>query len=475
MGDFVNPARLWIGAMGRPFDIARALPPAAALCLGGCSAGPVPELPVSRAVLSQDWQAPAPLTAEDSLEDGWAAFHSAELEALIARARAANTDIAIARARVIQARGQLGVARSATMPTLSATGGLGAVRTGVKGPDTVTKSLDGGIDIAWDLDLFGAGRAGKRAARARLAAAGFARDATALAVESEVARAYVQYAALTERLAVLDRALANARELERIILIRVREGVATRVDSGLQTIEVRRIEAERSQMDEARSHARNALAVLVGEEAPRFALADAKLEHFTFPNFKPIQPGLLLVRRPDVRAAEAGIAAAEGDVQRARAAFLPNISISARALGTSAFAGGPLQMVLSAASSLLAPIFDGGRLRGNLMTARGQQLEAAEAYRGSLLAAMREGEDALTALDESGKRVVLLSQTIEDARTTARLARRQYVEGAADLQTVLDAERGLLDLEDAHAIAAQDRLDAAIDLYRAMGGAALVS
>jgi NodT family efflux transporter outer membrane factor (OMF) lipoprotein len=333
--------------------------------------------------------------------------------------------------------------------------------------------VSGGLDVAWDVDLFGEAKAGRKAARARLAAAGFERDATALAVEGEVARAYVAWSALTDRLAVLDRALENARELERIILVRVREGVATKVDSGLQTIEVRRIEADRSQMDEARGHARNALAVLVGEEAPRFRPAASGLDDFAFPDFRPVQPGELLVRRPDVKAAEAQIAAAEGDVLAARRAFLPSLRISARGLGQGLVTGGPLQAVLSAGASLLAPIFDGGRLRGNFTTATGRQMEAVETYRGTLLTALREGEDALTALDASRHRVGLLARTIEEARLTARLARRQYVEGAADLQTVLDAERGLLNLEDAHALAAQDRLNAAVDLYRAMGGAAL--
>jgi NodT family efflux transporter outer membrane factor (OMF) lipoprotein len=442
---------------------------AAALSLCGCAAAPVPQLEVAPTILSQEWRSPAP--AGDPLAASWTAFHSAELDRLIARARAANTDLAIARARIVQARGQLGVARSATLPSLSLASAPAWSRTSGSGKPVFSHSAGAGLDIAWDLDLFGANRAGKRAARARLAAAAFQADAVALAVESEVARAYVQYAALTERLAVLDRALANARELERIILLRVKEGAGTKVDSGLQTIEVRRFETDRSQMAEARIHARNALAVLVGEEAPRFDVADDDLSHFALPSFEPVQPGELLVRRPDVRAAEAGIRAAKGDVARARAAFLPSIRLSASGLGSSALSGGPLSVVLSAGASLLAPIFNGGRLRGDLMTASGLQIEAVETYRATLLGAMREGEDALTAIDESGRRVTLLAGSIEEARHTARLARAQYVEGAADLQTVLDAERGLLDLEDAQAVARQDRLDAAIDLYRAMGGA----
>jgi multidrug efflux system outer membrane protein len=445
---------------------------AAALGLAGCASAPVPQLAIAPAVLSQDWSG-APDGDARPLAEAWTAFASPELDRLIAQARAANTDIGIARARIVQARGQLGVARSALAPSFGLSASPGIIRTSAGGlaKPTLTRSADAGLDIAWDLDLFGANRAGKRAARARLASAAFNADAVGLAVEAETARAYVSYAALTDRLAVLDRALANARELERIILLRVKEGAATRVDSGLQTIEVRRYEADRSQMAEAREHARNALAVLVGEEAPRFHLAESDLSRFALPSFQPVQPGELLVRRPDIRAAEAGIRAAEGDVGRARAAFLPTIRLSARGLGESALAGGPLSFVLSAAGSLIAPIFEGGRLRGDLMTARGVQMEAVETYRATLLTAMREGEDALTAVDDSGRRVELLAASIEDARLTARLARAQYVEGAADLQTLLDAERGLLDLEDAQAVARQDRLDAAIDLYKAMGGA----
>jgi NodT family efflux transporter outer membrane factor (OMF) lipoprotein len=446
---------------------------AAALSLSACSAPPRPELAIAPSVLSSDWGPGAAAGPNDAvgLETGWSAFRSPELTALIARARAANTDIAIARARILQARGQLGVARAAGIPSVGLSGTADALRTSSRTGVAFTNDHSAGLDIAWDLDLFGANRAGKRAALARLVASQFDRDATELAVESEVARAYVAWATLTDRLIILDRALANARELERIIAIRRKEGVATRVDLGLQTIEVRRYDSQRSEMAEARGHALNALALLVGEEAPRFHLAEAKLDGFAYPDFRPVQPGELLVRRPDIEAAEARIHAAQGDVDRARRAFLPSISISAHSLGQGLAAGGPLQAVLSASASILSPIFSGGRLRGNLMSASGAQIESVETYRAALLTATREGADALTGLDESRRRMTLLAESLEEARVTARLARRQYVEGAADLQTVLNAERGLLDLEDAHALAAQDRLDAAIDLYKAMGGA----
>lgn len=406
------------------------------------------------------------------LAAGWDAFGSPELVALIARARGANADIAVAAARVVQARGQLGVARAAGLPSVAA---FASGRASGSADARAFRNNDAslGLDIAYDVDLFGSARAGKRAARARLAASQYDRDAVALAIESDVARGFVQYAAFSTRLALLGRALDNARELDRIIGVRVREGVATRVDAGLQTIEVRRIEEEVSRLAEAQARTRNALAILVGAEAPGFRLAPVSLAAFTPPAFEAVQPGALLVRRPDTRAAEARIAAANGDIARARAAFLPSLRVSAGSL-LDAGGGGPLGFALSAGSSLLAPIFEGGRLRGALLTASGSQLESVETYRRTLLTGLSEAEDALTGLSQAGQRGTLLAGTMDVARTTARLARRQYVEGAADLQTVLNAERGALDVEDAAAVAMQDRLNAAIDLYRVLGGGPVV-
>lgn len=440
-----------------------------ALALAGCA--PRAQLAAPPALLSSGWQAGSERIAGDvPLSTSWAAFRSAELDALIARARVTNPDIAIARARIVQARGRLRAARAALAPTVSATAESSMTRGQGSTTELTSRDQAVGLEVAYEVDLFGAARAGKRAAASRLAAAGFDRDAAAMLVESEVARSYVEHSALGERLALLDRALANARETERISLVRVREGVATRVESGLQTVEVRRIEEQRSRVEQARVQARNAIAVLVGEEAPLFTLAGASLDTLAAPTFRPVQPAELLARRPDIRAAEALIAAAEGDVAQARAAFFPSLTITARALLESGSGGGPLQAVLAAGSGLLAPIFDGGRRRGELLTVSGDQQEAVESYRRAILVALREGEDALTALDEAQRRVDLLGQTIEEARTAARLARLQFLEGAADLQTVFDAERALLDLEESRALATQDRLDAAIDLYRAMGG-----
>ena len=430
-----------------------------ALGCAACAHAPEARLAVAPSILSEDWQQTGGLSPPDGVSpaSSWHAFGSAELDDLIARAKARNTDIAIARARIQQARGQLKVARAASLPGFA----LSAGAVGSRSDRTGAETLLAGAELSWEADLFGGARAGKRSARANLAAAHHDRDAASLLVESQVADAYFEHSALTERIALVDRSLANARELERIILVRLREGLATRVDSGLQTVEVRRIETRRSELIEARIHVRNALAVLIGEEAPLFSIAGTPLSTLACPQFEPRQPADLLVRRPDVRAAEARIAAAEGDVDRARAAFLPSLTLSARSIAEGV-AGGPVQLLTSLGADLLAPIFSGGRLRGRLVTASGVQREAVETYRAALLVALREAEDSLAASQESQRRKDLLAATIEDAKLTAALARRQYVEGAADLQTVLDAERSLVQVEQDYALAARDRLTAAV-------------
>ena len=441
-------------------------------CLAaGCA--PQIELASPATVQSAAWRgqsAPvlAPMPASAPLAAG---LRSPQAQALVARALAANADLAVAAARVEQARAQLRIARSAALPVIGASAGVSQTRTDDSGNSLFDFSNGvAGLDVSWEIDLFGRLAAGRRAERARYAAAAFDRDAVALAVEAETVRAFVQHATLGARIGLIERSIASARELERIVEVRRRHGVATRVDSGIAAIEARQLEVERSRLVQARARTANALAVLVGSEAPTFAPPEAALDTLAVPAIAAVQPPELIVRRPDIRAAEARIAAAAGDVARARAAFLPQLTLSAGAIGQAASFGGPLGATLSVGAGLLAPIFDRARLNGQLAVAGAVQRESVESYRGALLGALREAQDALTAAVEAQSRHALLDAIVEEARLTARLARVQFVEGEADLQTVLDAEQRLVAVEDALAVARQERLEAAIDAYRAMGG-----
>jgi len=430
------------------------------------------QLQVPPEVLSTEWSRHAVQSAATERRNLGEALGSAELARLIDQALVENPDVAIAAARIDQARAALRIARAAMLPTVSASAGLSGARTDRPADPFDFSDAFAGLDISYDVDLFGRGSAERRAGRARLAAAAFDRDAALIAIEAEVARAYVQRAAIAQRIALLDRNITQATELQRIIRVRQQAGEATRVDLGLQTIQLRQLQAERVRLREALDQTRTALAVLAGEEAPLFTSAPADLSSFSLPAFAPGAPGDLLVRRPDIRAAEARIQAAGGDVAQARAAFFPRLGLSGSGLAQAANLGGPIGTVLSVGADLLAPIFNRGGIQGEYDGATARQRESVEAYRRDLLAALAEVENALSATGRSREREALLLDVVQEAQLTSRLSRLRYVEGEADLQETLDAEGLLVQAEDARALALQQRLEAQIDLFRATGGRA---
>lgn len=446
--------------------------------LAGCV--PAVSLEVAPSVLATEWDGrPAELTGSARAPvstDLGTALGAPELSRLLSAAERRNADIAVAAARIRQARALLGIARGAMLPAVSASAGLSGTRARTDGgPLDFSSSFIGGLDISLDLDLFGAGRAERRGARARLDAAELDRDAVALSIRTDVARAYVQRAVLAARIALLDRNITRAAELERIIRLRVEAGEDTRVDLGLQTIQLRQLETESHRLHEALDRTRTALAVLVGEEAPGFRSTPAPLAEITVPSIGAVLPPAALVERPDIRAAEARIRAAGGDVDAARAAFFPRLRLSARSLGQAASLTGPLSSALSIGADLLAPIFDRGRLRGNLEVAAGAQAESVALYRQVLLIALADTQNSLSAVERSSLRETLLVGIVAEARRTAELARLQYREGEADLLRLFDAEQRLVEAEDAQAIALQERLEAFVDLYKATGGGVSVA
>ena len=456
--------------MAYPAAMRSHIAPLLALAAAGCA--PQVRPAVAPQVVASEWRdAGEVLNATPIAQSLADSLGSTELKRLTARALAANADVGVATARVERARAELKVARGAMLPAISVSAGISDTHTDDKNASVYRYSEGfGGIDISYDFDLFGSARATARAAGRRAQAASFDRNAAALVVEADVARAFVQYCALADRIHILDDNLRDARELERIIGVRVREGASTRLDLGLQTIEVRQLETERSRLVEAQSRTRNALAVLAGEEAPLFSIATADLSGLRIASLRPVQPAELLSRRPDLQASEARIAAASGDVQAARAAFLPSLSLSASGLAQAATLGGPIGTTLAAGSGLIAPIFARGRLKGRLAGAAADQHESVELYRKSLFNALSESQNALAAVDQSARRHALVLDMVDHARTSARLARLQYLEGDADLSELLNAQTRLVGTEDSLAIALQERLDAAIDLYAAMGG-----
>jgi outer membrane protein TolC len=373
----------------------------------------------------------------------------------------------MARAWVDQAAALLKTARQSALPEVSLLAGAGAERRGGVSTSDFRDAF-ARLDVDLDLDLFGKLAAERGAAAARTRAAELQRQAVMLAVEADVAQAYVQRAALARRLEILDGSIGRAAELERVIRIRLREGVATRVDLGLQSIQLLNLREDRSRLDQALGQTRTALALLAGEEAPLFELSPGRIDDLARPALSPPRPDRLLETRPDIAAAEVLIAAAAGDVRAARANFFPQVSIGLA--GVAELLSGSLGNSVTLGSSLLAPIFSRGRLEGEYAFATAAQVEAVERYRLAILAALTQVEDARSAIDHSAERALLLDEIVGQASTTARLANLQYLEGEEDLINVLDAQQLLNQAEDAAVLAMQEKLFARIALYRAAGG-----
>lgn len=451
----------------------------AVLALAGVAGACAPQvqLAVAPDIHSATWavedpaEGPSGLEAEGTEALDWAAFGSTTLDQLLAKARAANTDIAMANSRIAQAAADLRIARAANGPLLGASAsGQSNARGGAGNNAFRDTYVTGDLNLSYTLDLSGRLKASKRVAYARYRAAGYEADAMRLNIEAAVASAYIDFAALSDRIAVAEQGLANARSFERILRLRREAGLVSEVDANLQITEANALAVNLSRLREARSRARNALAVLVGEEAPLFALGPASLSEFTSPRFEPFQPATLLSRRPDMLAAAAIIEAADGNVQRARAEFVPDVEFSAGTFVDSAAGGGIFSPGFAFASRIFATIFDSGRLKAQVYRASAEQQEAVEAFRKALLGALANAQDALAASAATMDRMATLDQSHRIAARTAALARARFSEGSDDFGTVLDADRRKLETEDSLILSRQEALNSAVQLYTAMGG-----
>ena len=446
----------------------RAIPVLTLLTLVASGCAPTVRLEGPRPVTSTSWSGQS-----DSSTLATARFSSLlnapELEVLTHQALVNNSDIRIASARVAQSQALLRVAREATLPEIALAAGANRRFENKASNPLEFKQAFARLDVDLDLDLFGRLSAAKQAALSRTRAAELERAAVALAVEVDVAAAYVQRTALARRIAILDTNIERAVELDRVIRVRSAEGDATRVDQGLQSIRLLNLRERGSRLRQALDQTRTALAILTGSEAPQFTVAADSVDALAIPQIGLPPPLELLAARPDLRASEALIEAAKGDVAQARAAFFPQIGISLRGLLETATSM-PLGKSLNIGSSLLAPIFSRGRLQSELQFASAIQVEAVERYRQTILTALAEVENARSAGQRSAERAGLLDAIVEEARLTARLANVRYIEGEEDLLSVLDAQTSLSDAEDAQVVGWQERIFAQIALYRSMGG-----
>jgi multidrug efflux system outer membrane protein len=444
--------------------------PSCVLILTACTVGPNyrPPAPATLSVPATYYQRTAEAAPAD-LAHWWEQLGDPLLTRLIDQATANNLDLAVASARLVQARESLVQARAGQLPTVGATASAGRNF----GPGNNRNSFSLGADAAWEADLFGGVRRGVEAARADAEASFYDREAVRVSIAAELATNYVDARLAQERLAIARDTLAIADDDLQIATWRRQAGLVSSLD--VEQARAARAQAAASipTIENSFASATYRIAVLTGQ-APGAVTGELGI-------VKPIPkgpaevaagiPADTLRQRPDVRAAERGLAAATARIGVAEAQLLPDLRLSGN-IGTSALSIGGLFNAITGGifSSLTQTLFDGGRLRSQVRSQRAATEAALATYHQSVLTALEDVENALNALRAARLRETQFAIAQEAATNSAILARSQYRSGLTDFQQLLEAERTLLSARDGAAASRGDEALALVQLYRALGG-----
>jgi NodT family efflux transporter outer membrane factor (OMF) lipoprotein len=454
-----------------------------ALCSGAaaCSLAPAYQTPPPPQIASykedRGWTEAQPA---DALPRGgwWAVFKDPVLDGLEGRVDAANPTLGQALARYQTAQGYLGIARAAEGPRLGANGQVTRNRQsdhrplrGSNQPDEYAADTLG-VQIDYELDLWGRVRNEVAAQKADVQASAADLASVKLSLQAELADDYARLRGLDAEAGLLDQTVKAYERTDALIGKRHTDGLSSKLDVDRSRTLLETARARVSEIASRRALLEHAIASLVGETASTFALP-ARTAPLAAPNTPPAVPSELLQRRPDVSAAERRMAAANAEIGVARAAFFPVISLD----GTAGYqnTGGP--NLLSAPNSywgvgpqLLLTIFDSGRRQAQEDVAKAQYDQAAAAYRGRVLQAFQDVEDALALENRLAAEAVDQAQAVQAAEEAQAIALKRYQRGMISYLDVVTAQTAALQSEQAAFDLATRRSQASIRLVRAIGG-----
>jgi multidrug efflux system outer membrane protein len=444
---------------------------AAPLLLAGCmSMAPKYERPA--APVAPAFADAGSAGAEAAASIGWQRFFAdARLKQLIDLALVNNRDLRIAILNIEQARAQFQIRRADRLPTLNL--GVGGSRT--PGPDdSVTSSYSAGLLVsAFELDLFGRVKSLSDAALAQFLATEEARRATHISLVASVANAYLATLADEELLALTQQTLNARQESLKLIQLKFDNGVVSKLDlqQGLSLVDSARVTLAQQQRQRAQDL--NLLTLLVGQPLPADLAPATALAATALGELPAGLPSDLLTVRPDIRAAEQQLVAANANIGAARANFFPRISLTGSAGSASnelsgLFKGGSFGW--SFAPQMVLPIFDYGRNSANLGSAKAGRDIAVAQYERTIQAAFREVSDALAGQATFGEQLRAQRAVAQAEAERFRLSDLRYRSGASSYLDLLDAQRSLFSAQQAAVQANLQRLQNQVTLYRVLGG-----
>ncbi|PYS05064.1 MAG: transporter [Acidobacteria bacterium] len=459
--------------------------PAAALMIAGCVAGPNYRRPTLQ--VPESFRAPAPLPAPEaaSLADlkWWEVFHDDQLQQLVRTALQQNYDVREAVSRVDAARASLGSTRSNQFPQIGASGDIEFTRLSRDGSFRLPASLvpsqnrnwgEAALDLlSFEVDLWGRLRRATEAARANLLSAEENRKAVVTILISDVATAYFNLRALDYQLEISKRTLETRQDSLSLVQSRQGGGVATLldlrqaeqlVDTAAATIPVLQQQIEQTE---------NQISLLIGAN-PQAVTRGRGFEEQEFPPEVPAGlTSALLERRPDIRAAEQNLIAANAEIGVAKAAYFPRLSLTGLLGGQSSqlssLFSGP-NRAWTFVPQLSQPIFTAGRLKSGVKLAEAFRDGAQVEYQKTIQVAFTEVSDALIAHQRTRETRVQQEALVAALQDRTRLAYVRYRGGVDTQLNALDADR---DLFQAELTLSQDKLSelvSVVQLYKALGG-----
>ena len=419
-------------------------------------------------------------SADGNRKDWWTDFADPVLDSLVVEALGGNLDIHAAVARVDAAAAAARITSADQWPQLSASARAQKseskiIGLPIPGGDIITvRSEQYGVslDLSWEIDLWGRIRKGEEASLAELEASWADLAAVRQSIAGQTAKAYFALLEAERQVAFADTSVESVSRTVEQVRRRYEQGVRSSLDLRIALTTLANVEALRVRRLQQRDAAARQLEILLGRY-PAAAVATGG----AMPDLDGAVPGglpsELLIRRPDLVAAERRYAAAESRVSQSRRAFFPRITLT----GSSGTTSNDLEDLVdldfgvwNIAAGLVQPIFQGGRLRANLSQSHARADLSLAAYVQALLRAFGEVEQTLTAETLLAERERHVAEAARQSRAAYRLAQREYEAGLADYISVLETQRSAISSSSELIAVQRERLDARINLHLALGG-----
>lgn len=426
---------------------------------------------VAETVLAPSWQqAESTVTGSNVDSTWWHYFNSPELNQLIETADQQSMDLASAIARIHQAESQLIISSAALLPTVN--GSASASRSGEVKHSLHNNSLGLGLSTYYEVDFWDKNKSKQHASKAALRASHYDYNTVYLTLTANIAKQWLQAVSLNERLNIAQLNVKNAQRILTLIEARINSGAGMPLEQAQQQALLASLQRTTAALIQQRTNNLTTIALLLGQ-TQRLTITESLVD-ITMPVIPHSGlPSDLLLHRPDIALAEAALSEAEADIAVARAAMMPQLSLTAEIDSHSNIVSQILHNPLySLAANLIAPIFNAGSLAAQHQLSLAVREQLLANYQTSLLNAFADVDvdKALTTLSGLNTQVLAHAEQLKQTLRAFELAEIRYRAGADTLLTLLNSQTSLYAAEDSAIQLRQQQLQASVSLYQALGG-----